>query len=329
MSRAMEKMESSSMQRSQNSEQPTKIEELLQVLITTLTSQSERIKKIEEAQVSLMLVLTSKTSTSEASEADSLTNDINAIKKTLNEQSETLSELGETVSDKRVLKLNDGSEVSASELQAYSMTKQIKAEMKKTTTALDDLRRETVLALEKLEKTVGNGRTVRVDMSKLSEYAVGVLDERLSVAVEERVQRIESTLDGYEQRVANIGTQKTAEAAQKVDTVIDKANKAVASLERNESRLEALEGRIPWTAVGKVAIAVLPLFASLLLVGGLVWGVGSMFGIGPLFGWAWGLFTAASLWWQKMLIAAATLGGAALFIWVVLRVSRWVYEELR
>ena len=318
MSRAMEKMESSSMQRSQNSEQPTKIEELLQVLITTLTSQSERIKKIEEAQVSLMLVLTSKTSTSEASEADSLTNDINAIKKTLNEQSEMLSELGETVSDKRVLKLSDGSEVSNSELQAFSMMKQISSGQTKMITALGELK-----------KTVGNGRTVRVDMSKLSEYAVGVLDERLSVAVEERVQRIESTLDGYEQRVANIGAQKTTEAAQKVDTVIDKANKAVASLERNESRLEALEGRIPWTTVGKVAIAVLPLFASLLLVGGLVWGFGNMVGIGPLFGWAWGAFTAASLWWQKALIAAATLGGAALFIWVVLRVSRWVYEELR
>ena len=318
MSRAMEKMESSSMQHSQNSEQPTKIEELLQVLITTLTSQSERIKKIEEAQVSLMLVLTSKTSTSEASEADSLTNDINAIKKTLNEQSETLSELGETVSDKRVLKLSDGSEVSASELQAHSMMKQIKEKMTETTTALGELK-----------KTVGNGRTVRVDMSKLSEYAVGVLDERLSVAVEERVQRIESTLDGYEQRVVDIGAQKVAETAQKVAEVSDKANKVFASLERNERRLEDLEGRIPWTTVGKVAIAVLPLFASLLLVGGLVWGVMSMVGIGPLFGWAWASFAAASLWWQKALIAAATLGGAALFIWVVLRVSRWVYEELR
>lgn len=318
MSRAMEKMESSSMQRSQNSEQLSKIDETLRVLITTLTSQSERIKKIEEAQVSLMLVLTSKTSTSEASEADSLTNDINAIKKTLNEQSETLSELGETVSDKRVLKLSDGSEVSNSEFQAFSMMKQIKSEQTKIITALDELK-----------KTVGNGRTVRVDMSKLSEYAVGVLDERLSVAVEERVQRIESTLDGYEQRVVDIGAQKVAETTQKVAEVSDKANKVFASLERNERRLEDLEGRIPWTTVGKVAIAVLPLFASLLLVGGLVWGVMSMFGIGPLFGWAWGAFAAASLWWQKALIAAATLGGAALFIWVVLRVSRWVYEELR
>ena len=239
-------------------------------------------------------------------------------KNRLSEIEKTLDAVAKQLSDKRVVKLSDGTSVPASDLQAFSMMKQIKAGMTTMTSALDELK-----------KIVGNGRTVRVDMNQLSEYAVGVLDERLSVAVEERVQRIESTLDGYEQRVANIGAQKTTEAAQKVDTVIDKANKAVASLERNESRLEALEGRIPWTAVGKVAIAVLPLFASLLLVGGLVWGVGSMFGIGPLFGWAWGLFTAASLWWQKMLIAAATLGGAALFIWVVLRVSRWVYEELR
>lgn len=239
-------------------------------------------------------------------------------KNRLSEIEKTLDAVAKQLSDKRVVKLSDGTSVPASDLQAFSMMKQIKAGMTTITSALDELK-----------KIVGNGRTVRVDMNQLSEYAVGVLDERLSVAVEERVQRIESTLDGYEQRVANIGAQKTTEAAQKVDTVIDKANKAVASLERNESRLEALEGRIPWTTVGKVAIAVLPLFASLLLVGGLVWGFGSMVGIGPLFGWAWGAFTAASLWWQKALIAAATLGGAALFIWVVLRVSRWVYEELR
>ena len=318
MSRAMEKMTTSSMQQSQSSEQPTKIEELLQVLITTLTSQSERIKKIEDAQVSLMLVLTSKTSTSETSQPDSLLTELNAIKTTLNKQSETLSALGETVSDKRVVTLSDGSKVKASDLEAYKMMQQIKEQMTETTTALD-----------KLKKTVGNGRTVRVDMSKLSEYAVGVLDARLAVAVEEPVQRIESTLDGYEQRVADIGAQKVAETAQKVAEVSDKANKVFASLERNERRLEDLEGRIPWTTVGKVAIAVLPLFASLLLVGGLVWGIGSMFGIGPLFGWAWGLFTAASLWWHKLLIAAVTLGGAALFAWIVLRVSKRVYNEMR
>ena len=239
-------------------------------------------------------------------------------KNRLSEIEKTLDAVAKQLSDKRVVKLSDGTSVPASDLQAFSVMKQIKAGMTTMTSALDELK-----------KIVGNGRTVRVDMNQLSEYAVGVLDERLSVAVEERVQRIESTLDGYEQRVADIGAQKVAETAQKVAEVSDKANKVFASLERNERHLESLEGRIPWTTVGKVAIAVLPLFASLLLVGGLVWGFGSMVGIGPLFGWAWGAFTAASLWWQKALIAAATLGGAALFIWVVLRVSRWVYEELR
>ena len=101
--------------------------------------------------------------------------------------------------------------------------------------------------------------------------------------------------------------------------------------ELNEARrnIEAIERRVTFVGISRLALAVLPLFASLLLVGGLVWSFGSMFGIGPLFGWAWGSFMAASLWWQKALIAAATLGGAALFIWAVLRVSRWVYEELR
>ena len=318
MSRAMGKMESSSMQPSQSSEQQKKIEELLLAMTNSQEKLSERMTNLETVVTTLKNALNSSMQVSQPSEADSLASDIDAIKTTLNEQNKLLSVIGETVSDERVLKLSDGSSVSASDLQAFSMTKQINEQMTTMTSGFDELK-----------KTVGNGRTVRVDMSKLSEYAVGVLDERLSVAVEERIQRIESILDGYEQRVADIGAQKVAETAQKVDTVIDKANKAVASLERNERHLESLEGRIPWTTVGRVAIAVLPLFASLLLVGGLVWGVMSMFGIGPLFGWAWASFTAASLWWQKALIAAATLGGAALFIWVVLRVSRWVYEELR
>lgn len=69
-----------------------------------------------------------------------------------------------------------------------------------------------------------------------------------------------------------------------------------------------------FVGISRLALAVLPLFASLLLVAGLVWGLGSMFGIGPLFGWAWGAFTAAATWWAKALIAAATLAGAGLFV---------------
>lgn len=292
------------------------VEDQTRELTKSINAMSGWLKAMDEAQTAAIKRL--ERLISQQHEQPSQTQLDDETKNRLNEIEKTLAAIAGQLSDKRVVKLGDGSEVSNSELQAFSMTKQISSGQTKIITALGELK-----------KTVGNGRTVRVDMSRLSEYAVGVLDERLSVAVEERIQRIGSILDGYEQRVADIGAQKVAETAQKVDTVIDKANKAVASLERNERHLESLEGGIPWTAVGRVAIAVLPLFASLLLVGGLVWGVGSMFGIGPLFGWAWGLFTAASVWWHKVLIAAATLGGAALFIWVVLRVSRWVYEELR
>lgn len=84
-----------------------------------------------------------------------------------------------------------------------------------------------------------------------------------------------------------------------------------------------------FVGISRLALAVLPLFASLLLVGGLVWGLGTMFGIGPLFSWAWASFSAASLWWAKALIAVGTLGGAGLFVWLVLRVSQWIYDELR
>lgn len=311
MSRVMEKMESSSMQHSQNSEQPTKIEELLQVLITTLTSQSERIKKIEEAQVSLMLVLTSKTSTSEASEADSLTNDINAIKKTLNEQSETLSELGKTVSDKRILKLSDGSSVSASELQAHSMMKQINAQVMTLASTSKELAKE-----------VHAKSSVKLDVEKTGRWLAKQVNEHFDHAVQEPVDGLRSDLQGLREEMSTLGTERLSEVHRKVEESLSRLNEA-------RQEIEAIERRVTFVGISRLALAVLPLFASLLLVGGLVWGLGSMFGIGPLFGWAWGAFTAASLWWQKMLIALGTLGAAVLFVWAVLRASRWIYEELR
>ncbi|MCI7306446.1 MAG: hypothetical protein MR522_09350 [Trueperella sp.] len=180
-----------------------------------------------------------------------------------------------------------------------------------------------------LKQVVGNGRTVRIDVNRLSEHAVGVLDDRLARAVEGPVQRVEHTLDEVEQRVAAIGTQKASEAAQTVEKVTDKADELVASVSRAERRLAALKGRLTWTTVGRVSLTLLPLFAALILVGGLVWGVGHVFGIGPLFGWAWASFTAASAWWAKALIAVGTLVGAGFFVLLVLRVSEWIYEELR
>ena len=127
------------------------------------------------------------------------------------------------------------------------------------------------------------------------------------------MQRVEHTLEGVEQRVAAIGMQKVAEAAHQVGKVTGKANELVTSVGRAEHRLEALEGRLTWTTVGRFCLALVPLSALLLVVGGLTMGVFHALGFGPLLGWAWGSFSAASTWWAKTLIALATLGGVTAF----------------
>lgn len=285
------------------------VEEQTRQLTNAVNKVSGFLKAMDEAQSAEIKRLSR--SILQQHEQPSQTQLDDETKNRLSEIEKTLSAIAEQLSASGAVKLSDGSTVKRSDLDSYSMMKQLNSDLTKTTSALDELK-----------QVVGNGRTVRVDIDRLSAYTVDVLDQRLSQAVEAPIKRVESTLEGFEHRVASLGTERLSEVHRAVEESLSELNEA----RRN---IEAVERRVTFVGISRLALAVLPLFASLLLVGGLVWGLGSMVGIGPLFGWAWGAFTAASLWWQKALIAAATLGGAALFIWVVLRVSRWVYEELR
>ena len=285
------------------------VEEQTRQLTNAVNKVSGFLKAMDEAQSAEIKRLSR--SILQQHEQPSQTQLDDETKNRLSEIEKTLSAIAEQLSASGAVKLSDGSTVKRSDLDSYSMMKQLNSDLTKTTSALDELK-----------QVVGNGRTVRVDIDRHSAYTVDVLDQRLSQAVEAPIKRVESTLEGFEHRVASLGTERLSEVHRAVEESLSELNEA----RRN---IEAVERRVTFVGISRLALAVLPLFASLLLVGGLVWGLGSMVGIGPLFGWAWGAFTAASLWWQKALIAAATLGGAALFIWVVLRVSRWVYEELR
>lgn len=291
------------------------VEEQTRELTNAVNKVSGFLKVMDEAQSAELKRLSG--SISQQHEQPSPTQLDDETKNRLSEIEKTLAEIAKQLSASGAVKLSDGTEVKRSDLDAFTMMKDLKSQQDTMTTALADLK-----------QVVGDGRTVRIDMNRLSEYAVRVLDERLAQAVEGPVQRVEHTLDEVEQRVAAIGTQKVSEAAQAVEMVTDKADELVASVGDAGRRLESIERRVTFVGISRLALAILPLFASLLLVGGLVWGLGNMFGIGPLFGWAWGAFTAASLWWQKALIALGTLGGAALFVWLVLRVSQWIYDEL-
>ncbi len=311
MSRALQKMESSSTPPSATSEQLKRIEELLLAVVASQASLRKSLTSVEQEMITRTNALKSSMQTSEVSLPDSLTNDVNAIKETLNKQSATLSVLGETVSDKRIVKQSDGSTVSASELQAHSMMKRLEASQQTMTTALGELTAQ-----------VRAKSRVTLNEQKVADVMSRRVEEHFQKGVQEPVDGLRSDLEGFREEMATLGSRKLSEVHEAVE-------ESLSELSTAQRRIEEIERRATFVGISRLALAVLPLFVSLLLVGGLVWGLGSMFGIGPLFGWAWASFTAASAWWAKALIAAATLGGATLFVWAVLRVSQWVYDELR
>ena len=200
MSRAMEKMTTSSMPPSASSEQLRKIDETLRVLIDTLMNQSERLTAIEKTQSDLTRTLSSKPSTSEISELDSLTSDVNEIVKTMNAHSETLNALAETVSDKRVVIMSDGSSVSASELQAHSMMKQLSSDLTKTTSALGELTAQ-----------VKAKSHVSLNAEKVAEVMSRRVTQHFDHAVQEPVEGLRSDLQGLRKEMSTLGTERLSE----------------------------------------------------------------------------------------------------------------------
>lgn len=165
------------------------------------------------------------------------------------------------------------------------------------------------------------GRIV-IDPEKLTAHAMRVLDARLVKAVDARLMDLEA-------RVASLGTAQAAEASERAEKVIGEARSVVRAISRAEERVEALSARVTWTAAGRLALALLPFVVVMLVLGGLAMGVFHALGVGPLLGWAWDSFAAAELWWQKLLIAIAALGGVAGFGWLVRLGARKLADVLR
>lgn len=180
----------------------------------------------------------------------------------------------------------------------------------------------TTTALGKLAKEVHAKSTVTLDTEAVVQELAKDVNEHFDDAVQKPVDSLRSDLEGFRDQMATLGAERLSEVRRDVVTLMSEFNDA-------RRQIKAIERRADFVGISRLALALLPLCTALILVGGLVWGLGSMFGIGPLFGWIWASFTAASLWWHKLLIALGGLGAAALFVWIVLRVSQWVYENLR
>lgn len=290
------------------------VEEQTRQLTNAVNKVSGFLKAMDEAQSAEIKRLSR--SISQQHEQPSQTQLDDETKNRLSEIEKTLSAIAEQLSASGAVKLSDGSTVKRSDLDSYSMMQSLKSTMQTMTSALGELKH-----------VVGNGRTVRVDIDRLSAHTVRVLDQRLSQAVEAPIKRVESTLEGFEHRVASLGADKISEAAQRLDQTLAKAEEVVTTVSRTERRLEVLEGYLTWTTVGRICLALVPLAMVLVILGGLTMGAFYALGFGPLLGWAWGSFEAATSWWAKGLIPLATLSGVAGFAAVVWRLGERLREE--
>lgn len=243
-------------------------------------------------------------------------------KNRLNEIEKTLAEVAKQLSLSGAVKLSDGSTVTQSDLQAHSMMNQINEKV----TALTS-------TSENLAKEVHEKSHVKLDGKVTGQWLAKMVVEHFDQAVQEPVDGLRSDLEGFREEMGTLGAERLSEVRREVDETVSTLNKKVdvMSLKLSQvcQKFEDIERRATFVGASRIVLAVLPLCVALILVGGLVWGFTSMVGIGPLFGWIWTSFTAASLWWHKLLIAIGGLGAAVLFVWAVFRMGRWVYENLR
>lgn len=289
------------------------VEQHLIKLTRTVADLTSFVKVMDEQQDLRLTRL----STSQQPEQPSTQHD-DETRNRLTEIEKTLAAVASQLSSSQAVKLSDGSSVRRADLDAHKMMRSINETLATTSRTSAEL----AAAVTK------RGRVV-VDTDKVNEHFAGQLDERLRRALDPSVARVERVLAEFETRVAAIGADRAAEASGEIEAVLTKADEVIAAVRAAEGRVEQLSGRVTWAAVGRLGLALLPLAAVLLVIGGLVGGVAYAAGFGPLLGWAWHSFTTAQAWWQKALIAVGTLSGVAGFGWVVWRLAQRLGEDFR
>jgi phage-related tail protein len=290
------------------------VEQHLKKLTKTVKKLAGHVKTTNKIHATDLEIL--KESTSRLQELPSTLSLPDEVTERLSEIEKTLVSVAKQLSVSEAVKLPDGSNVKRSDLDAYTMMHQ-----------LSDQIGQMISASDELNETVRQRGVIRVNTDKLTEQAIRVLDDQLAQAVSESISGIEARLNDFEQRSAELGAERLATVSQEVTRVVDKANGVASTISHVEDRIDKLTARITWTTVGRLCLALVPLAAAILVVGGLLMGTFHALGIGPLLGWAWAAFESTEPWWGKALIAVGTLAGIGLFGWVVHKLAGILSDE--
>jgi vacuolar-type H+-ATPase subunit I/STV1 len=290
------------------------VEQHLKKLTKTVKKLAGHVKTTNKIHATDLEIL--KESTSRLQELPSTLSLPDEVTERLSEIEKTLVSVAKQLSVSEAVKLPDGSNVKRSDLDAYTMMHQLSNQI-----------RQMISASAELQDVVRKRGVIRVDTDKLKEQAVSALDDRLAKAVEEPISRIETRLKSLEEQTAELGTERLATVGQEVTHIVDKAEAVASTISHVEDRIDKLNARVTWTTVGRLCLALVPLAAVILVVGGLLMGTFHAVGIGPLLGWAWAAFESTEPWWGKALIAVGTLAGIGLFGWVVHKLAGILSDE--
>ncbi len=234
----------------------------------------------------------------------------------LSELVKAVETMSATLAGNSTVVLQNGTKLKQSDFEAFKLANAIQNELKKLTSAFKN-QAEALAAQGKIE----------IDTTSLTAQAVAVLDVRLAKAVEGPVSRLEKQLETLETRAATVGAKQIQDAAAQVASVTETAAKTVKAIDNAEDRLDQLSKKVTWTAAGRMALAILPLAAVLLVVGGLTIGISHALGIGPIFGWAWDSFLQAETAMQKALIAFGAVAGAVGAGWLIFKGAKKLGDE--
>lgn len=139
--------------------------------------------------------------------------------------------------------------------------------------------------------------------------------EQVSRAATRSIQLVQ---DAAVKQIEQAAGETSTAATSRLDEVVERAERLTATADRLSRSLSV------W-GVARVCLALVPIAMCLLALATLTGAVGWALGLGPLYSWAWSSFEAASVWWQKALIAAATVGTVLALIAAAL----WVGSKLR
>lgn len=297
-----------------SSETLAKIHSTLEAVVNNQARQQERQEALTTEIVNLTnrlsrveATLTSQQSAQDSQLPESVTNEFAEMKK-------LLIEIASTLSGSRAVKLNDGSTVKTSDLDALKLMRQ-----------LDKRMTDLALTERNLATTIEERGQIVINTDDIAEQAVVQFRLAVKEETDKAVTKMRAELEQHEK-------QANAERERAVGKLYDEIDAATKKLNAASAKLDKATHVTTWDQLGRILIALTPFFILVTVLTGTVQVFASWFGLTTLPDWAWGIVIGEGhhpgyLRILTFIAIVATLSAlAGLMVWLGKKL-RDVYQE--